>query len=240
MPIEPDAERPCRIPVQATEASRERGMTTNLDERIAQFENMAQADPDNDMAHFSLGTAYLQAARHAEAAQSFERCLELNPEMSKAYQLAGEAMINAGWTDKAVATLNKGYEIAAGKGDLMPKNAIAELLQSIGREPPALSGEVQAKADELKESGTFICQRTGRPGTQLPDPPMRGPVGKWIYENISAETWREWIGQGTKVINELRLDFSRENDQQVYEDHMCEYLGIDPELRKRLEGGEES
>ena len=26
---------------------------TNLDERIAQFENMAAADPDNEMAHFS-------------------------------------------------------------------------------------------------------------------------------------------------------------------------------------------
>jgi Fe-S cluster biosynthesis and repair protein YggX len=56
---------------------------------------------------------------------------------------------------------------------------------------------------------------------------MRGPVGEWIHANISAETWREWIGQGTKVINEMRLDFSREKDQEVYEQHMFEYLGID-------------
>ena len=34
---------------------------TDLEQRIAQFENMAQADPDNEMAHFSLGNAYLQA-----------------------------------------------------------------------------------------------------------------------------------------------------------------------------------
>jgi Fe-S cluster biosynthesis and repair protein YggX/predicted TPR repeat methyltransferase len=212
----------------------------DLDQRIAQFENMAQADPENDMAHFSLGNAYLQAGRYAEAAGSLERCLELNPEMSKAYQLAGDAMIKAGWTDKAVATLNTGYEVAASKGDLLPRDAIAELLQSIGREPPQLSAEVEQKAEQLKSSGTFVCQRTGRPGTQLPDPPMRGPIGQWIYENISAETWREWIGQGTKVINELRLDFSRERDQEVYEEHMCEYLGIDPELRKQLLSGSSS
>ena len=40
---------------------------TTTDERIAQFENMANEDPDNDMAHFSLGNAYLQAGRAAEA-----------------------------------------------------------------------------------------------------------------------------------------------------------------------------
>jgi thioredoxin-like negative regulator of GroEL len=40
----------------------------SLDERIAQFEKMAVEDPDNDMAHFSLGSAYLQAGRHKEAA----------------------------------------------------------------------------------------------------------------------------------------------------------------------------
>jgi len=212
---------------------------SDLNERIARFENMAAADPDNEMAHFSLGTAYLQADRAAEAARSFQKCLELNPEMSKAYQLAGDAMIKAGWTDQAVETLNAGYEVAAKKGDQMPKNAIAELLRSIGREPPELGEEVEAAAQAQAE-GAFICQRTGRAGTQLPDPPMRGPLGQWIYENIAAETWREWIGQGTKVINELRLDFSREEDQATYEAYMCEFLGIDENLKAELRQQAES
>lgn len=207
---------------------------STLEQRIAQFENMAAADPDNDMAHFSLGNAYLQAERSAEAAASFERCIAINPDMSKAYQLAGDAMIKAGWADKAVDVLNKGFEVAASKGDLMPQNAIAELLKTIGREPPQLSQDVQAKAEELKESGAFICARTGKPGHQLPDPPFRGPVGQWIYDNISAETWHDWIGQGTKVINELRLDFSRDQDQDVYDQHMREYLGIDEALYAEL------
>ena len=198
-----------------------------LAERIAQFENMATADPTNDMAHFSLGSAYLQDGRAAEAAGSFERCIELNPDMSKAYQLAGEAMIKAGWTDKAVAMLERGFEVAASKGDLLPKNAMGELLTSIGREVPTLTDEIQKKADEAAASGSFICKRTGRPGTQLTDPPFRGPIGAWIRENISAETWRDWIGQGTKVINELRLDLSREEDAAQYDQHMYDYLGID-------------
>ena len=203
-------------------------------DRIAQFEKMASADPTNEMAHFSLGKAYLDAGRHAEAARSFERCIELSPEMSKAFQLAGQAMIGAGWSDRAVDLLVRGYETAARKGDLMPRNAIADLLRSIGREPPKLAAEVVAEAEALRASGGFVCQRTGRPGTRMEHPPFKGPVGAWIQENISAETWKQWIGQGTKVINELRLDFSRDKDQETYEQHMREFLGIDAEVLERI------
>ena len=203
-------------------------------DRIAQFEKMASADPTNEMAHFSLGKAYLDASRHAEAARSFERCVELAPDMSKAYQLGGQAMIGAAWTDRAVEFMNRGYETAARKGDLMPKNAIGELLRSIGREPPKLGADVDAAAERLKASGSFICQRTGRPGNKLPSPPFKGVIGQWIFENISAETWKQWIGQGTKVINELRLDFSRDKDQETYDQHMREFLGIDAEVLERI------
>lgn len=207
---------------------------TELNERIARFEHMASADPENDMAHFSLGNAYLQSGRAAEAAASFEKCLALNPEMSKAYQLGGQAMIDAGWADRAVAVLTKGYEVAGAKGDRMPRDAMADLLRSIGREPPRLATTNDAG---VTTTGSFVCQRTGRPGTQLPDPPMRGNLGLWIHRNISAETWRDWIGQGTKVINELRLDFSRDQDQETYDQYMREYLGIDEALLANIRSG---
>ncbi|MFM8640453.1 MAG: Fe(2+)-trafficking protein [Planctomycetota bacterium] len=203
-------------------------------DRIAQFEKMASADPTNEMAHFSLGKAYLDSGRHAEAARSFERCVELAPDMSKAFQLAGQAMLGAGWADKAVDILNRGYETAARKGDLMPRNAIADLLRSIGREPPRLAPEVDAAAERARAAGGFVCQRTGRAGTKMASAPFRGPVGQWILENISAETWKQWIGQGTKVINELRLDFSRDKDQETYDQHMREFLGIDAEVLSKL------
>ena len=202
---------------------------TKLDDRIEQFENMAEADSENDMAHFSLGNAYLQADRFAEAAKSLQKCIDINPDMSKAYQLAGEAMIKSGWEDMAVDVLNRGFEVASSKGDLMPKNAMADLLRSIGREPPQTDAATDDAAEKLIASGAFICTRTGRPGRQLEEPPFRGPIGEWIQKNIAAETWQDWIDQGTKVINELRLDFSREEDQATYDTYMQEYLGINPE-----------
>jgi len=154
--------------------------------------------------------------------------------MSKAYQLAGQALIASDRRDEAVSILVRGYEIAAGKGDMMPRNAIADLLRGIGHEPPELSAPAAAATVEVRDSGAFVCGRTGRPGTQLSEPPMRGALGEWIQKNICAETWREWIGQGTKVINELRLDFSREADQVSYDEQMCEYLGIDSTLYAEL------
>ena len=121
---------------------------SNLDERIAQFEKMAADDPDNDMAHFSLGSAYLQEGRHADAAGSLQRCIELNGQMSKAYQLAGQALIASGHPDEAASILARGYEVAAGKGDMMPRNEIANLLRPWRRE--SIGNRLTGRTDEFR------------------------------------------------------------------------------------------
>ena len=205
----------------------------DLEQRIAQFEHMAQADPTNEMAHFSLGSAYAQAGRHADAAASFERCIAASPEMSKAYQLGAASLIESGQRDEALAMLRQGYEVATMKGDLMPKRAMAALFETLGEAPPDVS---DAPPEERIPEGSFICRQSGRPGTQMEEPPFRGPVGAWIRENICRETWADWIGQGTKVINELRLDLSREEDAATYDRYMYEYLGLTDEMLARLRG----
>ena len=73
----------------------------------------------------------------------------------------------------------------------------------------------------------FVCKRTGKPGTKMESPPFKGPVGAWLGEHVAQETWEDWIKQGTKVINELRLDFSRDEDQETYDRYMYEFLGLD-------------
>ena len=69
---------------------------TDLDDRIARFENMSVADPSNDMAHFSLGSAYFDAERFEEAANSFNRCIALNPDMTRAMELGGSSFLKIG------------------------------------------------------------------------------------------------------------------------------------------------
>ncbi len=226
---------------------------SDLDKRIAQFQNMAQADPDNEMAHFSLGQALVQAGRQAEAAESFIRCTELVPGMSKAYQLAAEALVKAGDRDRAAQFAVRGFTIAAERGDLLPKNALADILKQLGRDLPDVvtKGAAAGRPDGISllggaaeagprpdpasfPAGTFIDHRTGRPGTRMAKPPFRGRLGTWIHEHISQESFDAWIRQGTKVINELRLDLSREQDAEAYDEHMREFLGIDADLYAKI------
>lgn len=223
---------------------------SDIQRRIDQFRNMAQADPDNEMAHFSLGKALSDAGRHAEAAECFVKCTELAPQMSKAFQLAAENLVKAGNPALAAQLATRGYTIAAERGDLMPKNALADLLASLGKPVPEVTGKgasaagsrdvnllspsAPAKYEGPIPAGAFVCASSGRPGTKMTRPPFKGPVGQWIFQNISQETFDSWIRQGTKVINELRLDLSREEDEAVYDQHMREYLGIDEELFQKL------
>lgn len=213
----------------------------DIAQRIAQFETMVrpEADPNNDMAWFSLAGAYAQAGRPADAARAYARCVELNPLMSKAYQLAGKAYLDAGDKAAGIDMLRRGFDVAAKRGDRMPMNAMADLLVAAGEErptPPAPERPAGAAPTPAPSTGTFMCQRTGRPGNQLARPPFKGPVGEWIRANISKETFDDWIRQGTKVINELRLDLSREDDAHTYDRHMREFLGIDDALFEQLTG----
>ncbi|MBL9030149.1 MAG: Fe(2+)-trafficking protein [Phycisphaerae bacterium] len=204
----------------------------DLNARIAQFENMVRegADPNNDMAWFSLGGAYSQAGRHQDAADAYARCVGINPGFSKAYQLGAEALIKAGKEATAIEVLTIGYTTAATKGDRMPMSAMATMLERLGAPVPSVGRPTTAGV----EGSGFIDRKTGRPGTPMARPPFRGPLGEWIQANISKETFEDWIRQGTKVINELRLDLSREEDEATYDAHMREFLEIDDELLARI------
>jgi len=208
----------------------------DINQRIAQFETMVrpEADPNNDMAWFSLAGAYAQAARPADAARAYIRCFEINPNMSKAYQLAGKALIEAGEKERAVEVLTAGFKSAAAKGDLMPRKAMGELLGQLGAAVPEVAA-TQVKGAVPEIEGTFMCAKTGRPGTKMLRPPFRGVVGQWIFENISQQTFDDWVRQGTKVINEMRLDLSRDEDGETYDRQMREYFGIDDALVAELQ-----
>ena len=198
---------------------------STLDDRIAQWEQMCREAPD-DMAYFSLGNAYKEAERWAEAEGAYQSAIEHNDSMSRAYQMRGQALLKLDRNDEAGEVLTRGYTIAAERGDVMPKKSIAAMLDRLGLALPETE-DFEAKKRAVEASGEQILdKRTGQPQSKLPDPPMRGPVGAYIYANFGQDTWREWIAMGTKVINELRLDFSNPEHQNVYEQHMLEWLGV--------------
>ncbi len=52
---------------------------------------------------------------------------------------------------------------------------------------------------------TVFCQKLKKELPGLEKPPIPGPLGEKIYENISQEAWTLWLGQQIILINENRL-----------------------------------
>jgi len=49
------------------------------------------------------------------------------------------------------------------------------------------------------------CKYLGREAEGLERKPLPGELGERIYNEISAEAWREWLAHQTMLINEKRL-----------------------------------
>jgi Fe-S cluster biosynthesis and repair protein YggX len=191
--------------------------------RIEQFRKMAEADPGNELGHFSLGKAYLDAGLLEPAIASFRRVIALNPNIAKVYQLLGTALLQSNHNAEAIEQLTAGVNIAAARGDMMPKNEMVKMLKELGAPVPA---SASAAADVAVGEGQVQCTRCGKVNKKLPGPPFSNAQGKEIFEKVCATCWREWIGMGTKVINELRLPLSDPQAQKIFDQHMKEFLNL--------------
>jgi len=60
------------------------------------------------------------------------------------------------------------------------------------------------------------CAKFGKTMEGLAKPPLKGELGKRVYENISKEGWRMWLEHSKMLINEYRLDLLSESGQRVW------------------------
>lgn len=191
--------------------------------RIEQFRKMAEADPNNELGHFSLGRACLDAADYGQAIQSFQRALELNADIAKIYQLLATALLKQDRKPEAIERLTRGVEVATARGDMMPKKEMIQMLKDLGAPVPQ---SAESAAAQPVGEGQVLCKRCGRVARKQASPPFSNAQGKEIYENICADCWKAWIGMGTKVINELRLPLSDPQAQKIFDQHMREFLNL--------------
>ena len=197
-----------------------------IEERIAGFKNMADADPENELGHFSLGKAYVDAQRYDEACACFRRVIELQSGFSKVYQHLGEALRSLGKDAEAVTTLTDGYRVAAERGDIMPRDAMANLLRELGQTPPEVETKAPAATVAAPSGDTVSCCHCSQNAPKMDERPFKGELGEKVLAHVCEACWKEWIGMGTKVINELQLDFSNPEAGKTYNSHMIEYLQL--------------
>jgi len=62
------------------------------------------------------------------------------------------------------------------------------------------------------------CIKLGKEAEGLDYPTYPGELGKRIFENVSKEAWKAWLGQQTMLMNEYRIN------------------PLDPKARKFIEG----
>jgi Fe-S cluster biosynthesis and repair protein YggX len=73
-------------------------------------------------------------------------------------------------------------------------------------------------------SRTVHCIKLGREAEGLDRPPMPGPLGQRIFENVSREAWQQWIQHQTRLINEYRLVLSEASARKLLADELDTYF----------------
>jgi len=121
----------------AAEAERKR-LEEEARERIGMFEEVLEIDPDDPVATFGLGKAYVQLGQYDNAIPHLRRATEVQKDFSAAYLDLGKCHEFAGHAPEAQAVYREGITVASRKGDLMPLREMERRLKSLTeQEAPA-------------------------------------------------------------------------------------------------------
>src|SRR6187200_3242031 len=60
------------------------------------------------------------------------------------------------------------------------------------------------------------CVKLGREAEGLEKPPIKGPFGQRVFENVSQQAWKQWLEHSKMLINEYRLDLTSESGQRLW------------------------
>ena len=73
-------------------------------------------------------------------------------------------------------------------------------------------------------SRTVKCVKLGKEAPGLEFAPIKGELGKRIYDNVSEEAWKLWLRHSTMLINEYRLNPSDPESQRILKEQMEQFF----------------
>ena len=71
---------------------------------------------------------------------------------------------------------------------------------------------------------TVMCVKLGKELPGLKYLPLKGDLGRKIYDHVSEEGWRLWLKHSTMVINEYRLNPSDAEAQKVLAEQLEKFF----------------
>jgi folate-binding protein YgfZ len=102
-----------------------------LEEKIALFQHALQFAPTDALAHYGLGTTYLELHQLEAAASAFEQAVSLNPKHSQAYLHWAETLFSLQHFKAVAEVLAKGIPLSSSRGDLQPLAQMKNLQEKL-------------------------------------------------------------------------------------------------------------
>ena len=98
-----------------------------LESKILMFKEVLEIDPDDALAHYGLGSAYLELERCEDALPLLQRSVELQPNHTPSHLALSQALVRLESYLQAGKAIEQGIVVATQKGDLMPLKSLEQL-----------------------------------------------------------------------------------------------------------------
>jgi Tfp pilus assembly protein PilF len=102
-----------------------------LEDKVQMFQEVLALDAEDALANYGLGNTFLELGRNQEAAPLLEKAVQMDPKYTVAYLALGKVYEALKNVDQARQTYEKGIEVAAQRGDLMPLQEMQRRLAAL-------------------------------------------------------------------------------------------------------------
>lgn len=99
--------------------------------RIEPLKKVLAIDPNDEVAWFGLGKAYMDDGNFAEAANALEDCIRVKPTYSAAYYALAQSLQKLSRIDRCREVVHQGIEVSTKNGDAMVTKNLELLKQSL-------------------------------------------------------------------------------------------------------------
>lgn len=99
--------------------------------RIEPLKKVLAMDPNDDVAWFGLGKAYMDEGNFEEAAKALRQCVMVKPAYSAAYYALAQSLQNLGRIEECRQVADQGIDVSKKNGDAMVTKNLEMLKSSL-------------------------------------------------------------------------------------------------------------
>jgi predicted Zn-dependent protease len=100
--------------------------------RIDPLKKVLGMDPNDDVAWFGLGKAYMEDGNWQEAVSALQSCIKVKPTYSAAYYALAQSLQKLGRVEECRQISDQGIEVSKKNGDAMVTKNLEQLKSTLG------------------------------------------------------------------------------------------------------------